>query len=179
MGSNPSHFKAAPGHPVEMVSWDNAVAFCSRLSALAEEKAAGRRTACRRKQNGNTRAELEARCGIRLGMTRQIWRATGGLWATQPRRPTRRARSNRISGAFMMSSAMCGSGAWIGTGRTTIRSHRHMILQVPSTGSLRVNRGGGWDNPAVFCWAANRGGAASAMRDIFTGFRVAVVPAGR
>jgi formylglycine-generating enzyme required for sulfatase activity len=49
----------------------------------------------------------------------------------------------------------------------------------PSTGSLRVNRGGGWDNPAVFCWAANRGAAAPTMRDIFTGFRVAVVPAGR
>ena len=41
MGNNPSHFK---GHqlPVEMVTFDNAVSFCEKLSELQEEKAAGR-----------------------------------------------------------------------------------------------------------------------------------------
>jgi hypothetical protein len=41
MGRNPSEFKGA-NNPVELVSWDDAVAYCAKLSSLPAEVAAGR-----------------------------------------------------------------------------------------------------------------------------------------
>ena len=40
MGNNPSRLKS-PQNPVVMVSWDDAVEFCRKLSELPEEIAAG------------------------------------------------------------------------------------------------------------------------------------------
>jgi formylglycine-generating enzyme required for sulfatase activity len=43
----------------------------------------------------------------------------------------------------------------------------------PSSGSLRVLRGGSWDSRAVFCRAAYRGRYSPVLRDLYLGFRMA------
>jgi formylglycine-generating enzyme required for sulfatase activity len=86
MGNNPSHFSATGegkdkvkdqdtgGFPVEMVSWHDAVKFCEKLSALEEEKKAGR------VYRLPTEAEWEHAC--RAG-TRTTFQAGAGLTSKQ------------------------------------------------------------------------------------------------
>ena len=65
VGHNPSYFHSGrgggPDHPVERISWDEAVAFCRRLSELPAEKTA------RRQYRLPTEAEWEFAC--RAGQT--------------------------------------------------------------------------------------------------------------
>ena len=60
MGFNPSAFKG-PENPVEMVTWDEAVAFCDKLSAFPAEGAAGRAY--------RLPTEAEWECACRAGST--------------------------------------------------------------------------------------------------------------
>ena len=60
MGKNPSSFKG-PKHPVENVSWEDAVSFCEKLSELPEEKAA------KRVYRLPTEAEWEYACRATIG----------------------------------------------------------------------------------------------------------------
>ena len=46
----------------------------------------------------------------------------------------------------------------------------------PATGSLRVIRGGGWDDDAVRCRSANRGNGTPGDRYCYVGFRLVFVP---
>ncbi len=57
----PSHFRDNPDHPVEKVTWIEAVEFCKLLSAQSPRSRRGGSIACRRKRNGNTPAEQARR----------------------------------------------------------------------------------------------------------------------
>ncbi len=57
---------------------------------------------------------------------------------------SRWARSERIHGACTTCTARYGSGAWIGTMRSTTDSPRRVDPTGPQRGGSRVNRGGYW-----------------------------------
>ncbi len=62
---------------------------------------------------------------------------------------------------------------WYGTLPTTAQTD----YTGPSSGSLRVRRGGSWSNDAQDCRAANRSYSTPGNNDYYYGFRVACVPA--
>jgi formylglycine-generating enzyme required for sulfatase activity len=186
MRTNPSRFAGAGGggldYPVESVSWDDAVAFCARLSALPGEQQAGRAYRL------PTEAEWEYAC--RAGTTTPF--AFGpSLAGTQacfdalhpygevPRGPAaaRTARvgtfaANRFGLYDMHGNVWEWCADWFDAAY-----YQHAPRQDPpgpAEGAYRVLRGGSWRNHAVTCRAAYRNALAPNQRQPFIGFRVAM-----
>jgi uncharacterized protein (TIGR02996 family) len=206
MGTNPSHFSATGRgrrtvrkldtrrFPVESVSWDDAVAFCRKLSELPAEKAAGR------VYRLLTEAEWEYAC-------------TGGpLFPTSPGpfyfdRPTASLSSAQANfkgdepfggaapGPFLRRTSRVGSyppnplGLYDMHGNVTEWCadwhdpdyYQHSPRQDPpgppsSARNQRVLRGGAWSLPGWACLATNRDCLNPAVRgNDIVGFRVALV----
>jgi formylglycine-generating enzyme required for sulfatase activity len=184
MGSNPSFFSpAGPGKdrvagrktgrfPVEQVSWHEAVEFCRRLSALPEEKKAGR------VYRLPTEAEWEY--AGRAGTTSATHHGPS-LSARQANFNGRDPYGAAEAGPFLLRPAEVGSYAPNAWGLYDMHGnvwewcadwygadyYRHAPTADPAgpaSGSARVIRSGGWRTEGASCRSA---------------FRNADVPAGR
>jgi formylglycine-generating enzyme required for sulfatase activity len=183
MGKNPSRFNAtelgSAEHPVESVSWTDAVAFCQRLSERAEERAAGR------SYRLPTEAEWEYAC--RAGSSTPFafgmkFEATQGNFDAETA-GTSRANSRTTPVTRWPASAwglhdMHGNvwewcADWYGESYYSTLPLRDP--QGPTEGKFRVLRGGSWRNQATACRAAYRNALAPHQRDSATGFRVCLV----
>ena len=186
-GANPSRFTrdagGGPEHPAERVSWDDAVAFCKRLSDLPEEQDAGR------VYRLPTEAEWEYAC---RGGTTSVFAHGAGLGSAQA----------NFDGAFPYGRAPAGPAL----GRTTRvgsypannfglhdmhgnvwewcadwydeRAYAYSSMhdpKGPKEGRFRVVRGGCWRSHAATCRAAYRNALVPNNRDPYTGFRVVAV----
>jgi formylglycine-generating enzyme required for sulfatase activity len=187
---NPARFNSTEGggpeHPVESVSWDDAVAFCKKLSERAEERAAGRRYRL------PTEAEWEyaARAGsstpfafganfgasegnfdaaypygnaepvARIGCTTPVTRYPATAWGL-----------NDVHGNVW---EWCAD--WYGEAYYSTLPLRDP--PGPVEGRFRVLRGGAWKNQATACRAAYRNALAPHQRDSATGFRVCCLVVG-
>ncbi|MHB8971759.1 MAG: formylglycine-generating enzyme family protein [Pirellulaceae bacterium] len=173
MAVNPSHFKG-PQHPVATVSWDNAVEFCDKLSALPEEKAAGRSYCL------PTEAEWEYAC--RAGSTTQFsfgddaaelgnhaWFKDNSAATTHP---VGEKRPNAWGLYDMHGNVLEWCADWFGEYSASPADDP----TGPSTGTDRVTRGGSWDYAASLCRAADRDKRLPGVRNLGLGFRVAAVP---
>jgi formylglycine-generating enzyme required for sulfatase activity len=177
MGTEPSKWKDADC-PVETVSWDDANEFCRRLSALPEEKLAGRGYRL------PTEAEWEYAC--RAGTTTR-WsfgddesRLGDHAWfdgnSGNRTHPVGKKKPSAWGLFDMHGNVWEWCSDWYGDYAKGVVTDP----QGPSGGSSRVLRGGGgdWSLADEFCRSATRARVDSSYRDNFLGFRLALSPSG-
>ncbi len=198
MGHNPSYFRAgAPGEekvdgidarsfPVESVSWDDAVAFCAKLSGLPEEKAAGR------VYRLPTEAEWEHACrgglrspthfGDQLSSTRANFDGNypfgGARKGPYPERPV--PVGSYPPNAFGLYDMHGNVWEWCAD---FYDASAYAARQVggspgPPTGHDRVQRGGSWFSYGWACRAAERCRSIQTGHNERSGFRVALTVPG-
>lgn len=173
MGNNPSTFKGAK-NPVETVSWEDAVSFCTKLSEVPEEKAAGR------VYRLPTEAEWEYAC--RAGSTTAFgygdsanslgeyeWVAENSEKKTHP---VGEKRPNRW-GLYDMHGNVI---EWCQDWYADYPSDASTDPKGPNGGSCRVVRGGSWNLDGAFCRSARRFNYAPTIRSGVFGFRLALSP---
>jgi formylglycine-generating enzyme required for sulfatase activity len=186
VGKNPSRFGGGAGggpeFPVDSVSWEEAAAFCRRLSELPAEKQAGR------VYRLPTEAEWEYAC--RAGTTTTFCYG-----------PALNAAQANFDGRFPYAGGEPGRSVGKTTRVGTYPANNFGLYDMhgdvwewcadwldalyyargprrdppgPDAGSFRVLRGGSWRNHAVTCRAAYRNGLGPQARDSAVGFRVAL-----
>lgn len=180
MGSNPSLFRAVAGEdarafPVEHVSWEDAVEFCRRLSEMPGER---RR---KRKYRLPTEAEWEHAC--RAG-SRDPFAFGGSLGSGDANCDGRHPYGSRLKGTFLRRPSVVGSykaNAW---GLFDMHGNvwewcqdwydggPRRAVGGPKTGTMKVMRGGSWQNHARLCRSASRESMTPTYRGPASGLRV-------
>ena len=184
-GKNPSYFsKKGAGKaevrkmdtgafPVETVSWQDAVEFCEKLSALAEEKE-GKRLY---RLPGEAEWEYSCRGGLaskpfHFGDTLDKTLANfqvSGLQRTS-------AVGSYPPNAFGLQDMHGNVWEWCQDWYGDYPTGPAVDPTGPDEGAYRVFRGGGWGNDSGFCRSACRGGSGPSDRGDGLGFRAALVP---
>jgi formylglycine-generating enzyme required for sulfatase activity len=175
MGSNPSYFKGQR-HPVENVSWEDAMAFLSKLNALASEKSLGG------SYRLPTDAEWEYACRAGTTTAYSFGDSESELekygWYSKNSGDTTHPVGEKLPNGWglydMHGNVWEWCADWYGA---------YPIIAVtdptgPTEGSARVFRGGGWYYGAADCRSANRGWNGPSYRGSSRGLRVALSPSG-
>jgi formylglycine-generating enzyme required for sulfatase activity len=187
MGKNPARFNRAggggPDHPVEMVSWDDAVACARALSALPAEKEA------KREYRLPTEAEWE--CACRAGTTTPFhfgpaldgnlanfdgnYPYGGGVRTAPAGRttPVGSYPSNHFGLLDMHGNVWEWCANWYDAGYYATGPRKDP--PGPEAGPFRVLRGGSWRNQAATCRAAYRNALPPHQRQPFVGFRLVLI----
>ena len=176
MGVNPSHFKGA-NKPVEMVSWEDAVEFCRRLSELPAEKEAG--------NVYRLPTEAEWECASRAGTTTKYsfgdYDSKLGDYAWYYDNSDRKTHS--VGGKKPNAWGLCDMHGnvleWCQDWMGAYPSGNVTDPTGPVEGSSPVIRGGSWTDPAETCRSAIRFWSVPSDRGSYLGFRVCLSPSGK
>jgi formylglycine-generating enzyme required for sulfatase activity len=181
MGVNPSTFKGDPSRPVEQVSWDDANAFCTRLTQT--EFVAGR-LPIGYVYRLPTEAEFEYVC--RSGTTTRYshgddpdYSKLGDYaWYAANSEGTSHPVGQKKPNLWGLHDVHGNVWEWC----LDWYQDRYPGGSVekptgPSTGASRVFRGGGWDYNAASCRSAYRNNVSPARRSAYNGFRLVLGPA--
>jgi formylglycine-generating enzyme required for sulfatase activity len=198
MGGNPSWFCATGGgkdnvqgmnmddFPVECVSWEDAQDFLTKLSALKEERAAGRRYRL------PTEAEWEYAC--RGGLSSQTFHFGDSLSSTQANFDGNYPYGGAARGPFLERTCQVGSYPENGYGLKDMHGNvwewcadwydpgYYATSPVedpagPAEGSSRFYRGGSWRNFGWYARSAFRRRCPPGYRARLLGLRAALAPA--
>jgi formylglycine-generating enzyme required for sulfatase activity len=189
-GTNPSHFMTVSGQdpsrfPVEKVSWEDAVEFCRKLSALPAERSAGR------EYRLPTEAEWEYAC--RAGTTTPFHFGSV-LNGREANCDGNYPYGTSEKGPHLKRTTTVGSYSANGFGLYDMHGNLWEWCsdwydekyyanspvddpQGPALGSRRVGRGGCWIYDAGVCRSADRYWHSPDYRYGNLGFRLALVPA--
>jgi formylglycine-generating enzyme required for sulfatase activity/serine/threonine protein kinase len=190
MGQNPAHFTIDNGgdwdYPVEQVSWDDAVSLCKKLSALPQEKQAGRIYRL------PTEAEWEYACRAETttpfyhggyAMSSNLANFNGSYpYGDAPRGPNLQ-RTTKVGsyppnpwGLFDMAGNVW---EWCADFYDEIYYANSPPENPtgPKSSLYRVLRGGSWYTTGRFCRSAARNMGAPDSRANYVGFRVVMVTA--
>ena len=194
MGKNPSVFQGdrvakrhpetnrvvkevdSANHPVEQVSWEDAVEFCQRLSALPEEKKAGR------VYRLPTEAEWEYACRAGSQMAYSFGSDEKSLvnfgWYYSNSKGMTHVVGLKKANAWGLYDMHGNVWEWCADCYGEYPKASATDPRGPEDGSGRVNRGGSWGIDAVDCRSAGRGGDDPSLRLNNLGFRVALSSSG-
>jgi formylglycine-generating enzyme required for sulfatase activity len=177
MGSNPSKCQGDSSRPVEQISWVEASVFCQKLGELPQEKA------LRAVYRPPTEAEWEYGC--RAGTT-TTWYATNDVgtvkeqaWFNANAGGTTHPVRQKTPNAWGLCDLHGNVWEWCLDWYGKYASAAVTDPSGPSTGSVRVYRGGSWDFNAILGRSAARRSANPASRFSLLGLRVASVPSGQ
>ena len=165
MGSNPSEFKGSK-RPVEEVSWDDCQAFIRKLNSIS-----GRR--CRLP----TEAEWEyaARGGNRSRGYK--YAGSNNLSAVAWHWDNSREQTHEVGGKQPNEQGLYDMSGnvweWCQDWYGSYSSSSQTNPTGPSSGSRRVDRGGGWSGDARGCRVSSRRGRTPGYRYRYLGFRLA------
>jgi formylglycine-generating enzyme required for sulfatase activity len=173
MGSVPSNWKD-DDRPVEMVSWDDAMEFCKKLSELPEERKAGR------VYRLPTEAEWEYACRAGTTTTYSFGDDESKLgdhaWFDEHGGAQTHPVGYQKPNAWGLYDMHGNVSEWCGDWYGHYGSGPATDPQGPSGASSRIDRGGDWHNAARFCRSANRSWQDPSDRYITLGFRLALSP---
>ncbi len=171
MGSNPSKYKGA-NNPVEMVRWDDAVAFCEKLSALPAERAAGRVYRLR------TEAEWEYACRAGTTTAYSFGDDESQLgeyaWVFKNSEQTPFAVGTKLANPWGLYDMHGNVWDWCSDWYGPYAIEAASDPQGATTGLSRVLRGGCWYYDAAYCRTASRDAAKAADHSGIRSFRVAL-----
>jgi formylglycine-generating enzyme required for sulfatase activity len=186
MGQNPSAFSSRGSqrdrvegvdcrhHPVDNVSWEDAVSFCARLSARAGERVNGRRYRL------PTEAEWEYAC--RAGTT-GLWHChdesalKAEAWFSGQSQEASHAVGQKTPNAWLLYDMLGNLWEWCTDGFTESYYERSPLADPagPSNEPRHVVRGGSWLDASLLCRPAFRNSGGPNLHRSSNGFRIAGV----
>ena len=179
MGINPSHFIGEPARPVEKVSWQQAVEYCSKLTA--REQLAGRLPAG---YAYRLPTEVEWEYACRAGTTTRFSygddpgysRLTDYAWFTGNAGSTPHPVGGKRPNAWGLYDMHGNVWEWCLDHWSGPAGNDDSNPPGGRTSSLRSARGGSWLYDGRFCRSANRDDYYISNRCSDVGFRVVLAP---